>query len=91
MQEDVVRLVFGVEPESVQVKNLVDKNIVESDLTRLEKLKLWIKENFLALSGVLIMSVTLITAIVALTRKAVRVGTKATSKVAKALAELGKS
>ena len=68
----------------------MEEVVQNNDRVRFERLKKWAKENFLAISGVLIMSGSLITSIVIAARGAVKAGAKGVSKFAKSLAELSK-
>jgi len=89
-QEDAVRMIYGELPENKQSLETMREKVIENDLTCLERFKKWARENLLALSGVSIMPASLITSIIALTRKVVKLGSGGVSALGKSLAALGK-
>ena len=89
-QEEVGRLLFGEEPQTKRAQQLSEENLVDNDVTRLERFKKFVRENALILSGVTIMFGTLITSIVMAARQAVRQTATATQKLAKAVINIGK-
>ena len=89
-QEDVVEMIYGDLPVNKETLKNMRENIVQNDLTRLERFKKWARENLLTISGVAIMAATLITSIIALARKAAKLGAKGVSAFGKGLSTIAK-
>ena len=71
-------------------REIVQEVVEKNDQVRFERVRRWLKENALAISGVTIMMASLITSVVALTRKAVKVGKTAVDKLSKAVKAIAK-
>ena len=65
-------------------KEVLNEVVENNDQVTLEKVKKWLKENALAISGVLIMLASFITSVCTITRSGFRVAKSATSKIAEA-------
>ena len=89
-QEDIVEMIYGELPMNKETLENMRENIVENDLTRLERFKKWARENLLTISGVAIMAATLITSIIALARKTAKLGAKGVSALGKSLSTIAK-
>ena len=89
-QEDVVEMIYGDLPVNKETLKNMRENIVENDLTRLERFKKWARENLLTISGEAIMAATLITSIIALARKAAKLGEKGVCAFGKGLSTTAK-
>ena len=87
-RKQAMNRVIGV-VENKLIENETRNNQVE-DLTKLQKFKRWAKENLAGLSAVAIAVAGIITTVVVGARRAVMRGAQATSKFAKAVANLGK-
>ena len=72
------------------IKETADDNESIKDLTRLEELKKWAKENLASVCALAITSTRIITTIVMGARKAITKGDKGTGKFAKAVYNIGK-
>ena len=70
LQNAHLRMRLGEVIKDVGALDVMQDTVEKSDWTRLERLKRWFKDNFLAVSGVAIMAATLITGIIASVRAA---------------------
>ena len=78
------------EPKTERIKQMLEENLVDNDVTRLERFKKFVKDNALSLVGITIMFGTLVTSIVMAARSAIRKGATVTSKLARAVYNIGK-
>ena len=90
LKADEVRMSEGLKPEHEEAIGLVEREIENNDLTRLERFKKWAKENMLGLSAVAITIAGIITTVIIGARGAVKTGAAATGALAKAIANLAK-
>ena len=90
LQERVTGLETARDVTLEQVQLEETKEQQEKDISRLQKFKEWAKENIAGLSALAISIAGIITTIIVGTRKAIIKGAQATSKFAKAVANIGK-
>ena len=91
MKADSLRIDNDIRPEEEETISIIQQEIEESDLGRLERFKKWAKENLLGLSAVAISVAGIITAIVIRARNALKQGAKAVGNLGKAIANIGKN
>ena len=92
---DFIRLTeTNDEPRYLESQNIiretVDENKSIKDLSRLERLKNWVKENIVSVSALAISVAGIVTIIIVGSRNAIKKGAKTTGKLAKAVYYLGK-
>ena len=90
LQADNIRLRNNERPVHNEAIEIINEEVEESDLGRLEKFKRWAKENLLGLSAIAISIAGIITTVITTGRKVVNSTSKLVKKVAKALANVGK-
>ena len=90
LQADFERLKNNEKPIHDETLNIINDEIQENDLGRLEKFKQWAKENLIGFSAIAISIAGIITTVVIAGRKAVKDTAKGVGRVAKALFNLGK-
>ena len=88
---DKLRLENDLRPEEEETISIIQQEIEESDIGRFEKFKKWSKENLLGLSAVAISVAGILTTIIIGARKALKQGSKAIGKFAKAISNNGKN
>ena len=88
-EADEIRLRRNERPESETVQSMIEEEAQQNDLTRFERFKQWAKKNLGGISVVAISVAGVITTIVMGARTAIKKGTQATSKFARALAKVG--
>ena len=91
LQADKLQLENNMRPESEEGIQILNQEVDDSDLGRLERLKRWMKENLLGLSGMSIAIAGIITTIVVASRKTLKQGANALGGLAKALLNIGKN
>ena len=88
---DKLRLDNDIRPEEEETISIIQQEIEESELGRLEKFKQWAKENLVGLSAVSISVAGIITAIVISARNVLKQGAKAVGNLGRAIANIGKN
>ena len=88
---DKIRLENDLRPEEEETISIIQQEIEESDIGRLEKFKKWSKENLLGLSAVAISVAGILTTIIIGARNALKQGAKEVGKFAKAISNIGKN
>ena len=91
LQADKIRLENNMRPESREGIQILNEEVDNSDLGRLERFKRWAKDNLLGLSAVAISIAGILTTIIIGARKALKKGAKAVGNLAKSLANIGKN
>ena len=91
LQADFERLKNNEKPIHDETLDIINDEIQENDLTKLERFKQWARENLIGFSAIAISIAGIITTVVIAGRKAVKETAKGVGKVAKALFNLGKS
>ena len=79
-----------LKPEDEEANSIIEEEVRNNDLSRLEKFKRWAKDNLVRVSALAISIAGMITTIVMGARKAFKKGAQATGKFAEALYNLGK-
>ena len=90
LQADFERLKNNEKPIHDETLEIINDEIQENDLTKLERFKQWARENLIGFSAIAISIAGIITTVVIAGRKAVKETAKGVGKVAKALFNLGK-
>ena len=90
LQADFERLKNNEKPIHDETLDIINDEIQENDLTKLERFKQWARENLIGFSAIAISIAGIITTVVIAGRKAVKESAKGVGKVAKALFNLGK-
>ena len=90
LQADFERLKNNEKPVHEETLDIINDEIQENDLTKLERFKQWARENLIGFSAVAISIAGIITTVIIAGRKAVKETAKGVGKVAKALFNLGK-
>ncbi|CAB3987044.1 integrase core domain-containing [Paramuricea clavata] len=88
LKADEIRLRSNERPKGPKALSIVEEETEISDLTRFERFKKWAKENIAGISAVAISVAGIITTIIMEARSVARKGARATSKFAKAMANL---
>ncbi|CAB4045119.1 Hypothetical predicted protein [Paramuricea clavata] len=89
LKADEIRLRSNERPTGSKAMSIVQEEVEINDLTRFERFKKWAKENISGISVVYAISVAgIITTIIMGARSVAKKGAKATSKFAKAMANL---
>ena len=78
LKADSIRMKDGLKPEHEEAINMVENEIENNDLSRLERFKKWAKENLVGISAIAISIAGIITTIIIGARKAIAQGAKAT-------------
>ena len=78
-------------PESREGIQILNEEVDNSDLGRLERFKRWAKENLLGLSAVAISIAGILTTIIIGARKTLKSGAKAVGNLGESLANIGKN
>ena len=91
LQADKMRLENNMRPESKEGIQILNEEVDNSDLGRLERIKRWLKDNLLGLSGIGIAVAGILTTIIIASRKALKQGAKAVGNLGKALINIGKN
>ena len=90
LQADFERLKNNKKPIHNETLDIINDEIQENDLSKLERFKQWAKENLIGFSAIAISIAGIITTVVIAGRKAVKDTAKGVGRVAKALYNLGK-
>ena len=90
LQADFERLKNNEKPIHDETLDIINDEIQENDLTKLERFKQWARENLVGFSAIAISIAGIITTVVIAGRKAVKETANGVGKVAKALFNLGK-
>ena len=90
LQADNERLNNNEKPIHDETLEIINDEILTSDLGRLERFKEWAKNNLIGLSAIAITIAGIVTTVVIAGRKAVKQAANATGKLAKALVNIGK-
>ena len=90
LQADFERLKNNKKPIHDETLDIINDEIQENDLSKLERFKQWARENLIGFSAIAISIAGIITTVVIAGRKAVKETAKGVGKVAKALFNLGK-
>ena len=90
LQADFERLKNNEKPVHKETLNIINNEVRENDLSRLERFKQWARENLIGFSAIAISIAGIITTVVIAGRKAVKETAKGVGRVAKALFNLGK-
>ena len=90
LQADFERLKNNKKPIHNETLDIINDEIQENDLSKLERFKQWAKENLIGFSAIAISIAGIITTVVIAGRKAVKDTAKGVGRVAKALFNLGK-
>ena len=90
LQADFERLKNNEKPIHEETLNIINDEVRENDLSRLERFKQWARENLIGFSAIAISIAGIITTVVIAGRKAVKDTAKGVGRVAKALFNLGK-
>ena len=90
LQADFERLKNNEKPIHEETLNIINDEVRENDLSRLERFKQWARENLIGFSAIAISIAGIITTVVIAGRKAVKETAKGVGTVAKALFNLGK-
>ncbi|CAB4011466.1 integrase core domain-containing [Paramuricea clavata] len=85
---DEIRLRSNERPKGPKAMSIVEEEVEINDLTRFERFKKWAKENIAGISAVAISVAGIITTIIMGARSVAKKGARATSKFAKAMANL---
>ena len=90
LQADFERLKNNEKPIHDETLDIINDEVRENDLSKLERFKQWARENLIGFSAIAISIAGIITTVVIAGRKAVKETAKGVGKVAKALFNLGK-
>ena len=90
LQADFERLKNNEKPVHKETLDIINNEVWENDLSRLERFKQWARENLIGFSAIAISIAGIITTVVIAGRKAVKETAKGVGSVAKALFNLGK-
>ena len=90
LQADFERLKNNEKPIHDETLNIINDEVRENDLSKLERFKQWARENLIGFSAIAISIAGIITTVVIAGRKAVKETAKGVGTVAKALFNLGK-
>ena len=90
LQADFERLKNNEKPVHKETLDIINDEVQENDLSRLERFKQWARENLIGFSAIAISIAGIITTVVIAGRKAVKDTAKGVGGVAKALFNLGK-
>ena len=90
LQADFERLKNNEKPVHKETLDIINNEVRENDLSRLERFKQWARENLIGFSAIAISIAGIITTVVIAGRKAVKDTAKGVGGVAKALFNLGK-
>ena len=90
LQADFERLKNNEKPIHEETLDIINDEVRENDLSRLERFKQWARENLIGFSAIAISIAGIITTVVIAGRKAVKETAKGVGRVAKALFNLGK-
>ena len=90
LQADFERLKNNEKPVHKETLDIINDEVRENDLSRLERFKQWARENLIGFSAIAISIAGIITTVVIAGRKAVKETAKGVGTVAKALFNLGK-
>ena len=90
LQADFERLKNNEKPIHEETLDIINDEVRENDLSRLERFKQWARENLIGFSAIAISIAGIITTVVIAGRKAVKDTAKGVGRVAKALFNLGK-
>ena len=90
LQADFERLKNNEKPVHKETLDIINDEVRENDLSRLERFKQWARENLIGFSAIAISIAGIITTVVIAGRKAVKETAKGVGGVAKALFNLGK-
>ena len=90
LQADFERLKNNEKPVHKETLDIINDEVQENDLSRLERFKQWARENLIGFSAIAISIAGIITTVVIAGRKAVKETAKGVGRVAKALFNLGK-
>ena len=90
LQADFERLKNNEKPVHEETLDIINDEIQENDLSKLERFKQWARENLIGFSAIAISIAGIITTVVIAGRKAVKETAKGVGTVAKALFNLGK-
>ena len=90
LQADFERLKNNEKPVHEETLDIINDEIQENDLSKLERFKRWARENLIGFSAIAISIAGIITTVVIAGRKAVKDTAKGVGRVAKALFNLGK-
>ena len=90
LQADFERLKNNKKPIHDETLNIINDEVRENDLSKLERFKQWARENLTGFSAIAISIAGIITTVVIAGRKAVKETAKGVGTVAKALFNLGK-
>ncbi|CAB3979194.1 Hypothetical predicted protein [Paramuricea clavata] len=88
LKADEIRLRSNERPKGPKALSIVEEEVEINDLTRFERFKKWAKENIFGISAVAISVAGIITTIIMGDRSVAKKGARATSKFAKAMANL---
>ena len=91
LQADFERLKNNEKPIHDETLDIINDEIQENDLSKLERFKRWARENLIGFSAIAISIAGIITTVVIAGRKAVKDTAKGVGRVAKALFNLGKN
>ena len=90
LQADFERLKNNEKPIHDETLDIINDEVRENDLSKLERFKQWARENLIGFSAIAISIAGIITTVVIAGRKAVKETAKGVGTVAKALFNLGK-
>ena len=90
LQADFERLKNNEKPIHEETLDIINDEVRENDLSKLERFKQWARENLIGFSAIAISIAGIITTVVIAGRKAVKETAKGVGRVAKALFNLGK-
>ena len=90
LQADFERLKNNKKPIHDETLDIINDEVRENDLSKLERFKQWARENLIGFSAIAISIAGIITTVVIAGRKAVKETAKGVGTVAKALFNLGK-
>ncbi|CAB4011732.1 Hypothetical predicted protein [Paramuricea clavata] len=88
LKADEIRLRSNERPKGPKAMSIVEEEVEINDLTRFERFKKWAKEKIAGISAVAISMAGIITTIIMGARSVAKKGARATSKFAKAMANL---
>ena len=88
LQADKIQLENNIRPEREEGIQILNEEVDNSDLGRLERFKRWAKENLLGLSAVAISIAGILTTIIIAGRNALKSGAKAIGNLGKALVNI---
>ena len=91
LQADKMRLENNIRPESEDGIQILNQEVDQSDLGRLERFKKWSKESLLGLSAITITVAGILTTIIIGARNKLRQGAKAVGQLGKTLINIGKN